>query len=41
MNSQENMFPSGISSPIAVGSEKCNIDEAHDKDFKITIMNIF
>lgn len=40
-NSREKMFPSGISSPIAVGSEKCNIDEGHDKDFKITIMNIF
>lgn len=41
MNSQENMSPSEASNPIAVGPEKCNVATAQDKDFKMTIMNIF
>lgn len=34
------MSPPETSNPITVDSEKYNIAEAQDKDFKITIMNI-
>jgi hypothetical protein len=41
MNSQENVPALEASNPIARGSGKCNISEAQDKNFKISIINIF
>jgi hypothetical protein len=39
--SQHNMPPPESSNPILLDSEKCNIAEAQDKDFKTVIMNMF
>lgn len=41
MNSQDNKPPPEASNPIAKGSEKHNIAEAQDRDFKIAIRYMF
>ena len=35
------MSPLESSNPAATSTEKCNITQAQDKDFKISIMNMF
>lgn len=41
MDSQDSMPPPEASSPLAIGCEKCNLDEAPDKSVKIEITNMF
>lgn len=41
INSEDNMPPPEPSNATIVGLEKCNLVEAQDKDFKISIMNMF
>lgn len=40
-NNQDTVSPLEPSDPNIVAPEKCNIAETHDKDFKISIMNMF
>lgn len=39
-NSQDIMSPLDFSNPFTEGRQKCNIDKAQNKDFKIVIMNV-
>lgn len=41
MDSQDNMPPPEASNPLAIGCEKCNLDEAPDKNVKIAITSMF
>jgi hypothetical protein len=41
INSEDNMPPPEPSNATIVGLEKCNLVEAQDKDFKISIMIMF